>query len=146
MWEQFMQMLSQLPVQNAPMQQMAAAQPQTAAAPPVAPNPIMDFAQKLAGASKDFSKVAGAGQQPQAPQVKTPQAPRPQQYAPGSTPNGLGAGDGGDIQQMLMGLPGIQSMMGQGAGGAMPQNQTGLNQQAGAGVPSLAELMAMGRR
>lgn len=140
MWEQLMQMLSSMPQQNIPLPTGGgAAPPVQAAAPPGIP-------QQLADVSKAFQKGVNSMPAPAPPQVSTPQAPRPQPYQPGQTPGGLGSGGGGDITQMLLGLPGMAAMLGQGAGGGMPQGVTGLGQQAGAGVPSLGELMSMQRR
>lgn len=149
MWEQLMQMLQTLPKAGVPMPQGGAGALPTVPSPPPAPTSVApsmsDVMKRINGVAQGFQKGAGALPAAQPPPVATPRVAPPQPYTPGATPGGLGAGGGGDIIQMLMGLPGMQSMMGQGAGGGMPQNQTGVGATPGTGMPSLAELMSMRR-
>jgi len=149
MWEQLMQMLQGMPTQGgvlppgseagAPGAVMA---PQTPAMS--APPPPPEWATKLKQVGADFTKgMGGMGQTAQPPQMAAPRVAQPAPYKPNAA--GLGAGGGGDPMQMLMMLPGMAAMLGQGAGGAAPDNMGNMGQAPGA-MPSLAELMNMGRR
>lgn len=156
MFEQFLQMLQKLPMQGGgmPLGGLAAGTPMGGAAAPISgPFPIapppktpMDAASQLANAAQGFQKGMGSVPRTAPPQVATPQVKAPAPYQPNMpSASGMGTSGGGDPMQMLMMLPGMQQMLGAG-GGAMPDQIGNLPKQPGAGMPSLSQLMMMGRR
>lgn len=149
MWEQLMQMLGGMPTQGVmpPGAEAVGAPgatltPQIPAmsAPPLAPPA---WTTQLAQVGKDFSKGMGPVSGTPAAQGAAPPPPKPAPYNPNS--GGLGTGGGGDPMQMLMMLPGMAQMLGGGAGGQAPDNMGNMGNAPGA-MPSLGELMQMGRR
>lgn len=150
MWEQFMQMLSGMPTQGVMPPGAAPVGPPGATLTPATPamsapptSPVVpEWATQLQQAGKDFTKGMG-NQQTAAPQQAAPPPKKPAPYNPNS--GGMGTGGGGDPMQMLMMLPGMAAMLGQGAGGPAPENMGNMGQ-APVGMPSLGELMNMGRR
>lgn len=155
MWEQLMQMLQKLPMQGGgmPLGGMATAgTPMGGGAVPNSPFPVSppaqsaaDVAARLSQASTGFQKGMGATPRPAPPQVATPQIAAPAPYQP-NMPNASALGGGGDAMQLLMMLPGMQQILGQGAGQAQPDQMGNLPQAPGTGMPSLSQLMMMGRR
>lgn len=148
MWEQLMQMLQAMPQGGG----MTGGPAMGGAAAPVAASAAPTNISTIAGGVKKVGDALtkGMGSMPvqQPPQVATPRAPTPQPYRPdggGGTP-GMGSSAGGDVMQMLMGLPGMQAMLGGGGGGGSPDQMGNIQQPPGAGVPSLGQLMMMSQQ